>query len=720
MLHLLPKSNTQLNKHNIMAATNGGFDIFSHYITDFEQPKKAFKAVFRKDEHPSANVFQGDSGVYIYKDFAEGKPINAIDFVMRLKNCPFYDALIYINQDLGLGLTEAQNRGSFEVGGSIDYWSQFEDASTTVSRIAATLTKYEVAGVKKYVTDKGYTVSTTAENPAFAFNLGEGYTKIYRPLEKNPKHKHCYIGQKPATYQNIFGLSQLPIQCSIILLVEGLKDCIVANTNLNEEGIYAVGLDNVSTQIPDAILRQLQSKSEHIVLCLDIDEKGLEGSDRKSRLYGLRNFILPDILRAHGGKDISDWFRLKLDKQLLLNSLGEVLASPEPKPGITPEPKENKSLPLLEALLETEKKLAQLATQPIVYSPPLVNMGEVPIIRRGTINIIQGKYGSHKSRIAEVFCSLLIANSTGCMQHCLNFERTDEAITVVYIDTERNLNEEFPTAIQSIKQKGCYGVNDTPVDFRFTSIKQVPRTQRLQAVKTFIEQVRTKTTYPMFVLLDVVTDCVSDFNNASESMQLFDYLGNLCDNFGCTFLLVIHQNPNSEKARGHTGTEATNKASTVMQIGYEKGKNNEDTDLISLRFLKIRSAKRPTPVHLLYDENQKGLVLAHSDFIQKITAERRQVADSESVSEKLGEVLKPSMPQKELLLILKQCFDCSENTLKGRLDEIADKKTEIIDHRGNVCTLRIKTANGKPTVYELEVSEQLTETEPHFMGVELF
>lgn len=710
--------NKQLTKPSIMAATNGGLDIFSHYISDFEQPKKAFKAVFRKDEHPSANVFQGESGVYIYKDFAEGKPINAIDFVMRLKNCPFYDALIYINQDLGLGLTEAQNRGSFEVGGSIDYWGQFEDASTTVSRIAATLTKYEVAGVRKYVTDKGYTVNTTAENPAFAFNLGEGYTKIYRPLEKNPKHKHCYVGKRPSTYQSIFGLSQLPTKCSVILLVEGLKDCIVANTNLNEDGIYAVGLDNVSTKIPDKILRHLHSKANHVILCLDTDEIGRKESNRKSQQYGLRNFILPAILRTHGGKDISDWFCLKLDKRLLLDSLGEVLASPEPKLSLTSEPKENN--PLLETLLETEKKLAQLATQPIVYSPPLVNMGEVPVIRRGTINIIQGKYGSHKSRIAEVFCSLLIANSSDCMQHCLNFERTDEAITVVYIDTERNLNEEFPTAIQSIKQKGCYGVNDTPVDFRFTSIKQVPRNKRLQAVKTFIEQIRTQTTYPMFVLLDVVTDCVSDFNNASESMQLFDYLGNLCDNFVCTFLLVIHQNPNSDKARGHTGTEATNKASTVMQIGYEKGKNNEDTDLISLKFLKIRSAKRPAPVHLLYDENQKGLVLAHSDFIQKITAERRQVADSELVAEKLGELLKPSMPQKELLFILKQSFECSENTLKSRLEEITEKKTEIVDHKGNICTLRTHTTNGKPTVYELEVLEQREVSAQPFMDFELF
>jgi hypothetical protein len=43
--------------------------------------------------------------------------------------------------------------------------------------------------------------------------------------------------------------------------------------------------------------------------------------------------------------------------------------------------------------------------------------------------------------------------------------------------------------------------------------------------------------------------------------------------------------------------------------------------------LKIRSAKRPNPIHLVFDDTQKQLVLANADTITKITAERRKVAD---------------------------------------------------------------------------------------------
>ena len=110
---------------------------------------------------------------------------------------------------------------------------------------------------------------------------------------------------------------------------------------------------------------------------------------------------------------------------------------------------------------------------------------------------------------------------------------------LVYIDTERHLKEGLPAAIRSIKEKGCFGIHENPTDFRFTSIKQVERKKRLGAVKSFIEQVREQTKYLLFVLLDVVTDCVSNFNDPKESRQLFDYLRNLCDSYDAVFLPLV-------------------------------------------------------------------------------------------------------------------------------------------------------------------------------------
>lgn len=685
--------NAALSKDEILSLTNSGYDIFKYYIPDFKEVGKTFRSPLRVDNNPSVNIFRSENGEYLYKDFADGTLHNAIDYVKAIKSSGYYESLKIINKDLNLKVDEGM---SFEGGGSIDYWSDYNVT-------AEVLEKYDVLSLKNFNTNTGVGVSATKENPIFAFKVGEQSLKIYEPLAKEKKFKHQWVGEKPINYSNVFGVKQLPKHCKTILITEGLKDCVVANANFNKEGIWAVGIDNVSTKIDNKTLNYLREKCDNLVLCLDIDEIGLKSSGKKSQEYGLRNFILPALLKDKSGKDISDWVRLKLDNSLLLEELNKVLASPEPSTLVVDETMKS---PILKQLLANEIKVSQYAAQEIVYATPLVNYGTIPLIRKGTINILQGKYGSHKSRLGELICSLLLSDAN-CKTNYLNLGRIeDEKVTVCYIDTERNIKEELPSAIQSIKKKSCIAYDEQNGNFRFTSIKNIERKDRLEGIKVFIEEVRAGTSNPLFVLLDVATDCVSDFNSASESMKLFDYLGNLCDNYDATFLLILHENPNSEKARGHTGTEGANKASTVIHIGFEKDAKNQDTELIKLKFLKIRSAKRPESMHLVYSEAERGLILADNELVRQRTAERRQVADTELIIDKLGYIINESViTQRELIEILKAEFDCSENTLKDRLKEIEEQQLEIINIKSESCTLKIHTAAGKATTYELVVQE---------------
>jgi hypothetical protein len=112
------------------------------------------------------------------------------------------------------------------------------------------------------------------------------------------------------------------------------------------------------------------------------------------------------------------------------------------------------------------------------------------------------------------------------------------------------------------------------------------------------------TGYPdwnLLVILDVVTDCVKSFNNDADALSLFDYIGNLCEDHGTAFLLLLHENPGAgEKARGHVGTEALNKANTQIQIGYERKRKREDSQLIKLKFLKCRNGAKPSPVYFQF------------------------------------------------------------------------------------------------------------------------
>lgn len=368
---------------------------------------------------------------------------------------------------------------------------------------------------------------------------------------------------------------------------------------------------------------------------------------------------------------------------------------------------------LLESLKIASAKIIKAAQQDIVYSPAWINLEDAPIFAKGTINVIQGKAGVHKSRLAETFCSLLLSplgkgDFLGFSRHNLG-----AGYFVAYIDTERNTTEDFPVAIQRIRQRAGLDKREDNGKLYPTSIKQVDRKQRLDAVKAWIDFVRSEmeqkgvSDWNLFCVLDVVTDCTSSFNREDETLALFDYLGNLCENYKVTFLLVIHENPFSEKARGHAGTEAMNKANTQLQISYESGSDGEPGDLIKIRFLKTRNAARPQPLYLQYSKEQNGLITADPTAVTQHIESRKKNNDIELLVEHLQSLFDAveTITKKDLCKAIVEKMECSESTAQRRLDDITAKRVTIIDKAGRKCHLVKEGEKGKATIYRLEANE---------------
>lgn len=401
-----------------------------------------------------------------------------------------------------------------------------------------------------------------------------------------------------------------------------------------------------------------------------------------------------DLLRNRNGQvGIGSFFHI------VRQALPEEDARPNPQPEGRKAPPERKNL--LIDLIEREQQLREAASKPVVFSTPLVQREGVSIIGRHTVNVIQGAYGAHKSRLAELFASLLLAPISARQTGFLGFEAPAlERYAVCYIDTERNLKEEMPAAVQNIKRKAGYTIEENPEHFRFTSIKAVNRAERFEAIEQYIQHVRQSTSLHLFVLLDVVTDCVSSFNKDDEAMKLFDFVGNLCDDHNATFLLVIHQNPGTEKARGHTGTEAANKASTLMQIGLEAGPNGQESGLIRVRFLKVRRGKKPAHLFLEYSEEAKGLILADGEAVAALVGQSKRMAEVEDVAEYLPTLLRAPMHKNEVVERLKKEFGAKDSTIRGRLRAIRENAPEMFDEDGRAVRLAEKQ-EGKSQFYFL-------------------
>lgn len=331
----------------------------------------------------------------------------------------------------------------------------------------------------------------------------------------------------------------------------------------------------------------------------------------------------------------------------------------------------------VQMLLDCESKIKEIKNSEIKLSSPILKLNDHPVIFPNTINLIQGQKGVHKSRLAEHVASVFLS-ADETTENAIGFTRKSELQdhTVVYIDTERNLHDQFPLVIQNILRNAGYKREFNPENFNYTSMVFLERTKRLEALNEYLQHLTTEKSGPLLVIIDVISDCVDDFNRSDSTLRLLDVMNFMINQHDVTFLTIVHENPGGAKARGHLGTELVNKSSMVMKIAFEKDIKQNDTDLISLRCLHNRNSKRFEPVYLKYSEDKGRLIQADDKAIATNVDGRRHKAPIEEVKDSLLKLLgkKGKMSRTELYEQLKSTHEAGDRTIDERLNEIMNSK----------------------------------------------
>ena len=360
----------------------------------------------------------------------------------------------------------------------------------------------------------------------------------------------------------------------------------------------------------------------------------------------------------------------------------------------------------LEVILQTRARLRQRKSEEITFSKPIISWNDLSIIFPNTINLIQGQAGSHKSRIAELLMSVML-KLMNCHNTHLGFTANQETrYTGVYVDTERNLNEQFPYALQQIQMQAGYYRSDNPENFDFISLLEISRKERFATLSVFLEKIRQEHQNHVFIVLDVVSDCIEDFNRTDDSMQLTDMLNMMINRYNVTFLCVIHENPSSNnKAGGHLGTELMNKASTVMQVGFETNSDNSPSHIIRLKYLKCRSTERPEPLHIIFNKETRQLELADDCAVNEVFENRKSKAPESDVIDHLSDMVE-SFPisKKQLITDLEKWLDTSSKTIEERLKSIVEG-SKVLFREGVPYTLIYDGKQGRNVMLNIKPLE---------------
>ena len=332
---------------------------------------------------------------------------------------------------------------------------------------------------------------------------------------------------------------------------------------------------------------------------------------------------------------------------------------------------------------------------------PLLSRNGEPVIFPNTVNVIQGKTGCHKSRLAQQISAELISTEPFDFGEFLDFKVNKEAfpnLTVIYIDTERDMRYQFAQAITQIVEMAGYSPEAPPLSIRYTSVRQVGRLIRSNAVMAYIAQLRKEIEGHLFVVIDVITDFGDDFNDLQETYKFMDFLNSTSDQHDVTFLAVIHENPGNSKARGHLGTELVNKATTVFQIGHY-GTVNE-VSVYRIDFKKTRATRHYEPLYVKYDTGSGGLQSASSNEISKSGSVRASKITGPALLSFLGSILIEPMSKSDLINLIMPEFTCKIRLVEDRLKEIIEGSHVVPGPNGEEFNL-VKE-NTKPVRFRLK------------------
>ena len=304
----------------------------------------------------------------------------------------------------------------------------------------------------------------------------------------------------------------------------------------------------------------------------------------------------------------------------------------------------------------------------------------------GNFSLVKGKAKSKKSFFINM--AIAAAVGKGLLQNKLRSPLKDGFNQVLYFDTEQS-KYHVQRAVKGICTQIGVG---TPLNLNTYGLRKSNPSERLKLVEYAIEN----TPNLGFVVIDGIRDLITSINDEAEASNIASNLLKWTEEYNIHIVVVLHENPGSDKARGHIGTELMNKAETVITVQIDK--YDDDVSIVSAGFCRNKSFK-PFAFKITYD----GLPKIIEDYDIEMKSKKKGFdvlnLSSEEKFQLLEKVFKNGerFQHSELVLQIRIVLDKNFNGSKGKGE---NKIIKLITESKNEGWL-IQNGNRQP--YELGI-----------------
>lgn len=582
-----------IDKEQILLLTQGGLNVFSHFLGFEVNLHRNFRSPFYDDMRASCHIFY-DRKSSSYKFYDHGDTTYSGDcfwFVATMRGLnlktDFPEVLKVIIQELGLyslyggeeyyrhaaptykspvisgpktDITKntEERSYSFEIqpfdDGLLNYWGHYGIHEDTLRRFRVrSLKRYESVSAE----GKKFELYGSPTEPMFAY-IGNGYVKIYRP--HSPKIRFLYGGRMPATY--CFGMEQIPAKGDMLFITGGEKDVL----SLYAHGFNAICFNSETAQIPTSIIESLQLRFRHIILLYDADETGVRESHRQAEHlaeYKVLNLSLP-LSGTKSEKDISDFFVLgngaKELKELLAKMFSDLYSQT--------------MMMLRSCEIDYEN--------PPDISKSVVAVNGVPLGTQDNLFCITGGEGTGKSNYVGAILAGTLGEKRLPIEKTLGLEITanPKGLAVLHYDTEQSEAQLHKNLGKTLRRASLTAVPEFCHSLYLASLS---RKDRLKLIRESMDLFHHRHGGIHLVVIDGIADLIRSANDETESIAIVDELYRLAGIYNTCIICVLHFVPNGIKLRGHIGSELQRKAAGILSI--EKDDNPEYS---VVKALKVR------------------------------------------------------------------------------------------------------------------------------------
>ena len=194
--------------------------------------------------------------------------------------------------------------------------------------------------------------------------------------------------------------------------------------------------------------------------------------------------------------------------------------------------------------------------------PPVLTLGGLSILTHQNITAIIAKQGMGKSSN----CESILASFLNPNVDCLGYQVNKECKGVIYIDFERTTSDVW-NSFNRMCRRALIGKGTPITGVLIAGMRAIPRLgERLEAIEYLLQNSPCS-----LLLLDGAGDMVTDTNDLEQAIDCRIFLRELTVRYNLSIITTLHPNPNSEKPRGHIGSEIIRESEGVLIIKKGEG-----------------------------------------------------------------------------------------------------------------------------------------------------